>query len=99
MNFQENKNVEKQEKSDIAIRSRKHIDVTGVVDVMSFDDRSVSMMTELGEMTVEGEGLKVGTLDTDKGIVSVDGKISAVIYYDEVRASDKKGRLGRLFSR
>ena len=99
MNFQENKNVEKQEKSDIAIRSRKHIDVTGVVDVMSFDDRSVSMMTELGEMTVEGEGLKVGTLDTDKGIVSVDGKISAVIYYDEVRAPDKKGRLGRLFSR
>ena len=62
------------ERNDIAIRSRKHIDVTGVKEVLSFDDSSVSMVTVCGEMNVEGEDLKIGTLDTDSGIVSVDGK-------------------------
>lgn len=78
-----NENISATEKNDILIRSRKHIDITGVRDVVSFDDRAVVMITSGGDMTVEGEDLKIGVLDTDKGIVSVDGKISAVIYYDD----------------
>ena len=75
-------NINTADKNDIFIRSRKHIDITGVKDVVSFDDRSVVMITSGGDMAVEGEELKIGALDTDKGIVSVDGKIGAVIYYD-----------------
>ena len=71
-----------QEKNDILIRSRKHIDVTGVRDVVSFDDRSVVMVTSGGDMAVEGDELKIGVLDIEKGVVSVDGRIGAVIYYD-----------------
>ena len=78
-----NENISATEKNDILIRSRKHIDITGVRDVVSFDDRAVVMITSGGDMTVEGEDLKIGVLDTDKGIVSIDGKISAVIYYDD----------------
>ena len=85
-----NENISGTEKHDILIRSRKHIDITGVREVVSFDDRSVSMDTTGGEMTVEGEELKIGALDTDKGIVSVDGKIGAVIYYDNVGAEKRK---------
>ena len=77
-----NENINGSDKNDILIRSRKHIDVTGVRDVVSFDDRAVVMMTSGGDMAIEGENLKIGVLDTDKGIVSVDGRISAVIYYD-----------------
>ena len=77
-----NENINGSDKNDIMIRSRKHIDVTGVRDVVSFDDRSVVMVTSGGDMAVEGDDLKIGVLDTDKGIVSVDGRIGAVIYYD-----------------
>ena len=87
--------AEKQEKSDIAVRSRKRIDVTGVKEVLSFDDSSVSMITRCGEMSVEGEGLKVGTLDTDKGVVIIDGKIDAVIYYDHTDKTEKRRLFGR----
>lgn len=86
-------NVNGAEKNDILVRSRKHIDVTGVRDVVSFDDRSVVMVTSGGDMAVEGTDLKIGVLDTDKGIVSVDGRINAVIYYDT--DSGKRGLFGR----
>ena len=83
-------NVTANDKNDILIRSRKHIDITGVRDVVSFDDRSVVMTTSGGDMTVEGDDLKIGVLDTDKGIASVDGKISAVIYYDDEPTGKRK---------
>ena len=87
-------NITAADKNDILIRSRKHIDVTGVRDVVSFDDRAVVMVTCGGDMTVEGEELKIGVLDTDKGIVSVDGRICAVIYYDTA-PSAKRGLFGK----
>ena len=77
-----NDSINGQDKNDILIRSRKHIDVTGVRDVVSFDDRSVVMVTSGGDMAVEGDELKIGVLDIEKGVVSVDGRIGAVIYYD-----------------
>ena len=52
------------------------------------------MVTDCGDLTLEGDGLRVGTLDTDKGIISVDGKINALYYTDSI----KKGRRG-FFSR
>ena len=95
MEIQTNNSAEKQEKNDIAIRSRKRIDITGVKEVTSFDDSSVTMITRCGEMTVEGESLKIETLDTDREIVSVDGRIDAVIYYDRPDVSEKRRMFGR----
>ena len=79
----------------ISIRSRQHIDITGVKNVFDFDDHNVTMDTSGGAMTVEGEGLKICVLDTEKGIVSIDGRISAVIYYDNA-GTEKKGFFKRL---
>ena len=95
MEIQGIQSAERQEKNDIVIRSRKRIDITGVKEVLSFDDSSVSMITRCGEMTVEGEALKIETLDTDKGIVAVDGRIDAVIYYDRPEGTEKKRFFGR----
>ena len=49
MNEQRNQMSEKQEKNDIALRSRKHIDITGVLEVQSFDESSVVMTTCCGD--------------------------------------------------
>ena len=94
---QVNQSAEKQEKNDIAIRSRKHMDITGVKEVLSFDDCSVAVVTCLGEIHIDGEDLKIDTLDTGKGIVSVDGKINAVVYCDEQPQSVKRRLFGGAF--
>ena len=84
-------------KHDVAIKGRKHIDITGVREVVSFDDISVVMVTEGGDMTVEGAELKIGVLDTERGVVAIDGKINAIFYDDGNATNEKKGLFGKLF--
>ena len=48
-----------------------------------------SLGNRLRGSDARGDGLRVGTLDTDKGIISVDGKINALYYTDSI-----KGRRG-----
>lgn len=67
---------------ECVLKCRAHIDVTGVREVTSFDESEVILITDCGEMSIEGSELRVGTLDTGCGVVAVDGKISAVYYSD-----------------
>lgn len=90
-------NINQTNSHNISIRDRKHIDISGVKEVVSFDDTSVVMVTVGGDMTVEGDNLKIGVLDTDRGLVSIDGKISALLYEDESSTDGKKGILGKIF--
>ncbi len=81
---------------DVSIKGRAHIDITGVREVVSFDDCAVSVITDGGDMTLEGEELKIGALDTDRGLLSVDGKLNG-LFYNDIRATGGKGIFGRLF--
>lgn len=72
------------------IQSRSHTDINGVREVLSFDDGSVVLITDCGELTLEGSNIRVGTLDTERGIVSVDGKFSA-LYYADNNSRRKRG--------
>lgn len=75
---------------DCTIKARTHTDITGVNEVVSFDDERIVLVTKCGEMTFEGQGLRIGSLDIQLGIVSVDGQISAVLYSD-VGARKRRG--------
>lgn len=81
---------------EIYLKHRREMNINGVKDVDSFDEGMTVLQTVDGELTVEGEGLKIGTLDTDKGIVTVSGKINAV-YYSSDESSEKRGLMSRLF--
>ena len=63
--------------------SREGIRISGVSDVISFDEAGISLETLCGSMGVEGEGLRVKTLNTNEGVVEIDGKISGVYYFDK----------------
>ncbi len=75
-------------------RAREGIRISGVVDVVSFDEGGVSLETQCGSMAIEGEGLHVRTLNTDEGIVEIDGRINGVYYYDN-KPTVKRGLFGR----
>ena len=80
---------------EIRVGMRKEMNVTGVKEVVSFDESCVVLKSECGEMTVEGSELRVGTLDTERGVVNLCGKIDTVYYTDD-RPSEKHG-FRRLF--
>ncbi len=89
-------NTEIQKNHGVLIRGRSHLEITAVTDVISFDEESVNLETEMGEMLVDGEGLHVGTLDTQKGVVVIDGRINGLYYRTE---QPRKKGIGRIFSR
>ena len=90
-------NISPEKRHDVAIKGRKHIESTGVREVVSFDDVSVIMITDGGDMTLEGSELKIGVLDTERGVVAVDGRINALFYEDGSEPVGKKGFLCKLF--
>ena len=65
---------------EINVKMRKEMTVCGVLEVESFDENTVILHTSCGDMTVEGRELKVGTLDVERGLVSLGGHIDAVLY-------------------
>ena len=77
----------------LTLDGRKHLTMTGVTEVVSFDDGLVVLHTALGMLTVQGTGLRLKTLSTDGGQMAVDGEIAA-LSYEEPREG---GWLRRLF--
>ena len=78
----------------VVIEDRKRINITGVEDVLSFDDGSVVMKTVLGELTVKGGGLKIGKFNVETGELGLDGNIIALGYTSE--RMQKGGFFGRV---
>ena len=78
----------------LSLEDRKKLTMTGVTEVVSFDEAAVVLRTSLGTLVVQGNGLQLKTLSVEGGQVAVDGHIAA-LHYEEPRASG--GWLGRLF--
>lgn len=80
----------------IQLEMRKEMHLTGIREVISFDEQCAVFRSACGELSVEGADLKVGVLDTDRGVVTLSGKVDAMYYTDE-KPEEKKGFLGKLF--
>lgn len=64
----------------LILNERKALTMTGVTQVVSFDDTAVVLQTCLGLLTVHGSDLELKTLSLDGGQVAVDGNVAALIY-------------------
>ena len=60
----------------LTLDERKNLTMTGVTEVVSFDETMVVLRTALGTLEVQGQELQLKTLSIDGGQVAVDGKIS-----------------------
>jgi sporulation protein YabP len=78
-----------------SVKMRKAAHISGVKQVISFDDNSVLLLTECGELLLEGSGLKVDELNVQSGDVAVSGEVSALIYTDETPRKKKRFFGGR----
>ena len=77
----------------LTLLERSHLAVTGVTDVIRFDEEAVILRTDLGILVVQGSQLQLKTLEGGKA--AVEGNISA-IHYEENR--QRGGFMHRLFS-
>lgn len=69
---------------NIILEGRRRLSVSGVDEVLTFDENSVVMHTPLGELHVQGEELKVENLAVESGELTVTGKIGALAFTEPV---------------
>ena len=69
----------------LTLDNRRKAMLTGVNEVLGFDENQVSLMTENGEITLTGEGLHVTKLMLEEGQLAVEGKIDGVFYTQKSR--------------
>ena len=68
---------------NLILENREKLSISGVLDVLSFDDQIVILETELGLLTVKGENLRINKLSLDTAEVIVDGESYNLGYSDK----------------
>lgn len=79
---------------NIIVEDRKKMTLTGVKDVLSFDEETVVLDTSLGRLTVKGAGLHIINFDTKSGDLSAEGRLYALVYTTEEKSG---GFFSRVF--
>jgi len=80
---------------NIILENREKLSVSGVNDILTFDEDEIMLDTELGILKVTGHNLKVEKLSIDTGEVLAKGEIDSMVYTDE--AVKKSGFFKSMF--
>lgn len=80
---------------NLILKERKSLNISGVLDVDSFDDGAVIAYTELGELTIKGENLHINKINLDSGDLELDGEVY-LLEYTENKPSGQ-GFFSKLF--
>ena len=93
MTMDERKTINTSVIQNLILENRGKLSISGVLDVLSFDDQVVIVETELGLLTVKGENLRNNKLSIDTSEVIVEGDISSLTYSDSKTLEKSKGSL------
>ena len=64
----------------LTLDNRRRATLTGVNEVLGFDENIVNLRTDNGEVTITGEGLHVTKLMLEEGQLALEGKIDGIQY-------------------
>jgi len=67
-------------KHRLVVEKRESVAITGVMDVISFDEEQVICETDLGVLILRGAGLHVSNLNLDSGLLDIFGEIEGITY-------------------
>lgn len=97
MTIDERKNISTGVIQNLILENRGKLSISGVLDVLSFDDQVVILETELGLLTVKGENIKINKLSIDTSEVIVEGNISSLAYSDKEMEKTKGSFMSKIF--
>lgn len=82
---------------NLILENRGKLSISGVLDVLSFDDQVVMVETELGLLTVKGENLRINKLSIDTSEVMVEGTIYLLSYSNKESEKEKTSFMSKIF--
>ncbi|MCX7773755.1 MAG: sporulation protein YabP [Clostridia bacterium] len=87
----------KVKRQEVKMLNRKVLEITGVMNVESFDSEEFLLETECGFLTITGQNLHIKNLNLEQGLVAIEGLVNQLVYLDANSQSKSKGLLGKLF--
>lgn len=93
MAIEERKTISTGVIQNLILENRGKLSISGVLDVLSFDDQVVIVETELGLLTIKGENLRINKLSIDTSEVIVEGDIASLVYSENKSTDKSKGSL------
>lgn len=67
---------------NVILENRGKLNISGVSDVLNFDENMVNVNTDLGLLCVKGYDLKLNRLNLDNTELLVEGNILSLTYSD-----------------
>lgn len=89
--------MEQIKKCNLTLENRKKIVLTGVKEVLTYNDEKISLITIEGNLDIKGSKLKINKLDVQNGDVIIDGNINSMIYNDKEVIKNKENFFNKLF--
>lgn len=81
----------------LILENRRGGTVTGVTDVMSFDEKDILLMTQAGKLTIKGEQLHVKRLNLEKGEIDIEGRVDSLLYLSKNMEKQNESIWKRMF--
>ena len=82
----------------VILENRSRGTITGIQEVVSFDENQIVLDTDMGLLTVKGKNLHVSRLTLEKGETDIDGSIDSLAYSsNEAYRKSGESLISRLF--
>ena len=82
---------------NLILENREKLSISGVQDVLSFDDQIVIVETDLGLLTIKGENLRINKLSIDTSEVIVEGEIFNLSYSENDISQKSNSIFNKIF--
>jgi sporulation protein YabP len=90
-----NQEAKSRKAHNVVLFNKKQMTVSGVIRVENFNESTIVLVTEFGQMTIEGASLHISRLSLETGDMNIDGDIIGLFYSGD--SYDKKN--SNLFSK
>jgi sporulation protein YabP len=87
----------KTKRQEIKMLNRKLLEVSGVMNVESFDSEEFLLETECGFLIIKGMNLHIKNLSLEQGLVAIEGTVNELTYVEAHSQEKTKGFLAKLF--
>lgn len=81
----------------LMMQDRRRVELNGVTEVISFDNKEIYLETIEGMMRFAGEELHVKRLTLERGEIELEGKVQEISYHQSGKERTAGGVLSRLF--
>ncbi|MFF2484456.1 sporulation protein YabP [Paenibacillus sp. NPDC058071] len=89
--------IKGQKRQEVKMLNRKLLEITGVLNVESFDSEEFLLDTELGFLAIKGQNLHIKHLTLEQGLIAIEGYVHSLAYLDGNAGGKTKGLFGKLF--